>query len=49
MDTSSVRGVEAWILDPYLRKDGMVGNDVALGDRKAALTGTHLNSVIDDT
>ena len=37
------------VLDPYLHKDGMVGNDVALGDRKAALTGAHLNSVIGDT
>jgi len=37
------------VLDTYLHKDGMVGNDDALGDRKAALTGAHLNSVIGDT
>src|SRR5882757_6479739 len=36
------------VLDTYLHNDRLVGSDVALADRKAALSGAHLNSVIGD-
>src|SRR4029077_6578359 len=34
------------VLNSHLHDDGMVGNDHALADRKTALSGAHLNSVI---
>lgn len=37
------------VLDTYLHRNGMVGSDIAFGDRNAALTGAHLDSVIGNT
>jgi hypothetical protein len=43
---SSARAMRVHVLHTHLHKGRIVGNNFSLADRKAALTGAHLDSVI---